>query len=263
MNNCSRDLANHDLGEVSSVVDFLGKIYPHVNGRANFVFRGHRRRDWALKPAIARPWSNSNAEAQMLDEFKRRALPYVEGGSTLSDVDWLAIAQHHGMPTRLLDWSGSALAALWFAVEKPAENDHPGSVWIFEYDDGDDGNDSDFASNDERNEPLKVRETRLIRPRHVTRRITAQDGWFTLHRRAPPGGNAPLFVSLETNKRFTERLHFVTIPADAFGSIRVELRMAGIGDAVLFPDIDGIAQHVNSMYNCPDDERRTRFARAF
>jgi hypothetical protein len=258
MTECTSDRTRHSLGEVRSVTDFLAIIYPHVDGRSNFLFRGHRRNDWELRPAIARYGMNSNVEAIMLEDFKRRALPYVDAGATLLDTDWLAIAQHHGMPTRLLDWSGSALVALWFAVQKAADDNHPGAVWILRYEDGDD--DNDFANEEERRKPLQVRETRLIRPRHVTRRITAQDGWFTLHRRFTPGTANPLFVSLETNRKFTDRLHFVTVPADVFGHIRVELRMAGIGDAVLFPDLDGVAQHVNIQYQWPDDERRVRLA---
>ncbi|MEM5406024.1 FRG domain-containing protein [Paraburkholderia unamae] len=254
MTHTSSKRALQDLGEVKSVTDFLAKIYPHVNGKSNYLFRGHRRSDWALKPAIARSGSSAALEAEMLDEFKRRALPYIEAGSTLSDADWLAIAQHHGMPTRLLDWSGSALAALWFAVRKAPADGQFGAVWILRYEDA---GDTDFADEGERNEPFRVRETRLIPPRHVTRRITAQEGWFSLHRRAEPG-SSPAFVSLETNQRFSERLYFVTIPSDAFGPIRVQLGMAGIGAAVLFPDLDGIAQHVTWIYQSPDDELRTR-----
>jgi hypothetical protein len=162
------DRDRHDLGSISTVTEFMAKIYPHVKGKSNHLFRGHRRSDWALKPAIARNGSSVQLEAEMLEDFKRRARPYVELSSSLSDTDWLAIAQHHGMPTRLLDWSGSALAALWFAVKDPSVDGHPGAVWILRYQEGED---NDFASDHERREPFGLHETRLIRPHHVTRRI--------------------------------------------------------------------------------------------
>ncbi|EEF24762.1 conserved hypothetical protein [Ricinus communis] len=56
--------------------------------------------DWTLVPAIGRSPGSVQTEAEMLEEFKRRARPYVEA-TALFDADWLAIAQQYGIPQAL------------------------------------------------------------------------------------------------------------------------------------------------------------------
>lgn len=60
---------------------------------------------------------------------------------------------------------------------------------------------SDLIDDSERNAPLKIRETKLLKPRHVSRRIAAQDGWFSVHRGMPDGLGLK-YVSLDPCQRF-------------------------------------------------------------
>jgi len=241
-------------GDVRTLADYIAAITEHLDGATSYLFRGHREAKWPLKPGIARYNRNSvETERDMLEEFKRRSIPYLESSVDLRDADWLAIAQHHKMPTRLLDWTGSALTALWFAINQPAEASTdrtqpapPAAVWMLAY------KQTDLISDKERNNPLTVTRTALFKPLHVSRRIAAQDGWFTVHR--AHDNNDVRFVSLETNQEFKERLHYVTIPADAFGPMRLQLKTAGVTGAALFPDLDGIASVVTGMHLYPDDE---------
>ncbi|WP_249182813.1 FRG domain-containing protein [Burkholderia ambifaria] len=242
-------IAKH-LGKVKDLAAFLGAIHGALGGEMSALFRGHRDVQWSLVPAIARQnlVITPPEEAAMLDEFKRRAIPYLDSNHDLNAIDWLAIAQHHGMPTRLLDWSGSALTALWFAINEAANGKAHAAVWILAYDEG------DLTRDDERDTPLRVQRTSLVRPRHVSRRITAQDGWFTLHRSHYGDDESPTFVSLETNRDYKKRLFYLTIPPDAFGAMRMQLAQAGVTGAVLYPDLTGVASYVTWRHVCREDE---------
>src|SRR5437667_10694171 len=56
-------------------------------------------------------------EKRSLELFKRQARPHLNH-TPATDLEWLAIAQHHGMSTRLLDWSESLLVAAYFAAQE-------------------------------------------------------------------------------------------------------------------------------------------------
>ncbi|MDS0862216.1 FRG domain-containing protein [Burkholderia pseudomultivorans] len=88
-----------NLGKVANLAEFIGAINGELNGDICTLYRGQSDATWALKPAVARAERNVSRfeETSMLEEFKRRAIPYLDSPrSDLSDADWLAIAQHHG-----------------------------------------------------------------------------------------------------------------------------------------------------------------------
>lgn len=95
-----------------------------------FVFRGHRRADWALMPTLARiPVNNiitSDLANMHLESFKLavrgrlRDVALVEPGQ--EDELW-SVGQHHGLMTPLLDWTYSPYVALFFAFQKEDSED--------------------------------------------------------------------------------------------------------------------------------------------
>ncbi len=93
-----------------------------------FWFRGHSDSSWKLIPSINR--SSDLSEIDLLKKFRQNSTLIVERKER-SQVEWLFLMRHYGVPTRLLDWTESALIALYFAVEKKDELDQKDGVfWI-------------------------------------------------------------------------------------------------------------------------------------
>jgi len=184
-----------------------------------------------------------DCESKMFQDFKRQALPLLQFRPS-DDWDWLALAQHHSMATRLLDWTSNPIAALWFAVRRPAIDDKPGVVWAF------DSNPNDYVPTDMKDSPFSLSRTVVFRPRHITRRIIVQAGWFTVHKYLIDGH----FVALENHSRYKRRLQKIIIPPLKFSDIRWELDRWGFNAANLYADLDGLCGHVEWQHSLMDDE---------
>lgn len=118
----------YDEYTITSVSEFLGELPDRAN-ELPWGYRGQTE-DWPLQPALYRrlvdPSGKSsdeqvraykNLESLLLERFKAYSLPHITS-SPNSDIAWLALAQHHSLPTRLLDWTESPLVALFFALNE-------------------------------------------------------------------------------------------------------------------------------------------------
>jgi FRG domain len=230
-------------------IEEVKKAEEAKNNKADFIYRGQRE-DKSLRPRLARlvPRGQRNdIERLMFEEFKRTSVALTDF-QPQTDWDFLAVAQHHGLPTRLLDWTYSALAALWFAVDKEPVNvrgkEQDGVVWMLKT------KVSDFIQETDRSSPFEREPTGIYRPRVITRRISAQGGIFTAHRMMKKEG----FVALEKNKRFRDRLTKFTVEASAFPHIRKHLDGCGVNRSTLFPDLVGLCSHLEWRYTKLPDE---------
>ena len=107
-------------------IDSIEELLRALNELPNhYIYRGHADADWLLESSlerlIGRGWSAESArkfEDFSLKQFKPKFHLYDRYNTVpMSKLAWLAIMQHHGVPTRLLDFSESPYVALYFALE--------------------------------------------------------------------------------------------------------------------------------------------------
>ncbi|MDB5086877.1 MAG: hypothetical protein JWR09_871 [Mucilaginibacter sp.] len=244
-------MPNYAVESISTITEYVGlvekvKIASEKKGNnADLIFRGQNA-DYPLLPKLARlalKGEITNIEKLLMEEFRRGILPLSEFQPT-NNWDLLALAQHHGLPTRLLDWTYSALVALWFSVSRPAKIGINGVVWILN------AEVTDFRTDTEKIDPLSNKITKIFRSTVVSRRISAQSGVFTVHKINENGK----MIKFETNSDFSVKLTKITIPGSQFASLRKQLHIMGVNSASVFPDIDGYCKHLEWRYSKMSDE---------
>lgn len=194
------------------------------------IYRGVTRSKYefissAGRMKIRSEFQRSEIERLILETFKERSVPYVESRPE-SEWEWLALAQHHGLPTRLLDWTRNPLVATYFAVRN--EHDGDSAIYVVK-------NETILTPTEEWPNPLEVGgiPTRYI-PRHVTQRIIAQNGLFTFH----PQPEKP-YLEVDLDK--------LIIPNRFRKKLKQELYNYGVHQGSMFPGLDGLAEHIKWM----------------
>lgn len=249
---------------ISSVQEFLDIVQKIKDGqektgnKADLIFRGQSE-DKPLLPKLARLSEDGllngtihDVEKLMMNEFERNFLPLSEFKPS-NDWDLMALAQHYGLPTRLLDWSYSALVALWFAVKHPAkkrdDNSYSdGVVWILAT------KTEDFRAIKKDKTPFDVGSSKVFRSTVISRRISSQMGLFTLHLIEETGK----VYKFETTKEFKDRLTKITIRSDKFPALRKQLDILGVNHATVFPELGGLCEHLQWRFSKYEDERLFR-----
>jgi hypothetical protein len=102
--------------------------------------------------------------------------------------------------------------------------------------------------------PYEIKRTQFFQPSHLTPRIVAQRGWFSVHKWNDGTGRFSRFDHL---KQYRDRLVRLDIPPDQFGSLRDDPDRMAINDATQFPDLDGLCRYLNWYNSLLEDEGET------
>jgi len=97
-------------------------------------FRGQRSVRWDLRPRIYRREYKGALESEIRLEFEGNGLQLATTNLSRTKWEWYFLMQHYGAPTRLLDWTGNPLVALYFAIadERESFESHDAAVWAFD-----------------------------------------------------------------------------------------------------------------------------------
>jgi hypothetical protein len=230
--------------------------------RSPYAFRGHSvaaedLSSGLLRLAAGRP-DVRRLEMHLLRNFRK----YAHGELDIKSIwQWLALAQHRGLPTRLLDWTYSPFVALHFATANLMRMDEDGAVWAINFVEANrqlpprlkrilDAEGSDTATVDMlRPFDSLARFDRLARrpfviflePPSIDPRIINQFALFSLMS-SPTAGLGDWLMSHPTLVRR------IVIPAALKWEIRDKLDQANINERVLFPGLDGLSRWLTRYY---------------
>jgi hypothetical protein len=230
--------------------------------RLPYAFRGHSLAEEDLSSGLLRLSAGredvARLELHLLRNFRKYA--HAEVGAT-STWQWLALAQHRGLPTRLLDWTYSPFVALHFATANLTRMDQDGAVWAINFVEANrqlparlkrilqkEGSDTatvdmlrsfDSLSRFDRlaRRPFVV----FLEPPSIDPRIVNQFALFSLM--SSPA--ARLDDWLASQPALARR---IIIPAALKWEIRDKLDQANINERVLFPGLDGLSRWLTRYY---------------
>ncbi len=232
----------HKIISVSQFIDFINhQEHQHVS---QWFYRGHSNSSYQLTPSLFRidrgeAWAEwDRIEEYIMRQFKAESVPYLKSIPT-NDIDWLTMAQHYGLPTRLLDWTTNPLVALYFAVEN-YKNQSDANVWFYGLTSTNNCWDESTWLAKKINLSGNICEN-IIFPSHIDSRITNQSGCFTIHP-IPEGSNS--FVPINETPRIFDTFLKVTIDKNIKKDILNELYYLGIHRGFIYPGLEGLSSRI-------------------
>jgi len=268
------------LGEFTARVSHIRKDWG-IEDDKELWFRGEKRDylETRLRPTLYRPPKNRSLkpipdllkiEDDLFDAFQR-CNPQLSDRPIEDDFDGYLLMQHHGGPTRLLDWSDGSLMALHFALRNKQGDETDSLVYVLDpyrlidtldsfpdtiqlkqrwaehikahpEDSEEDESDVYLPSSNGDERPFELpRVPMVLQFPFISRRVAAQRSQFIVF------GADPSWLSSEAVKT-ESAIRCIAIDGTRMREIRVELRECGVTESVIFPDLDGLGRELNQLW---------------
>lgn len=232
---------------VTSVIDYLTIIKKYFKSikKMGWCYRGQSNIQWKLKPKAGRDeyykqsWAEKfpdipHYDLNRFNDWKHHAVGYIKNLPE-HELEQLALAQHYGLATRLLDWTNNPLVSLYFAVHENFDKD--GVVYCYL---------GHYAITRDNNNFQEIDKVCTYIPRKIFQRLINQQGLFTYHPNPTECLEPERANEIHKNISYNGlNLVKIIIPKEFKENILNELYELGIDESFLFPDLDGVSKMIN------------------